>query len=365
MVNKLGVSIVICCYNSAARLPQTLHHLASQKVSPEICWEVIVVDNASTDNTAQIALELWPLDFPTPLRVVREPQPGLSFARRRGFEEAQYEFVSFVDDDNWVANNWVETVYEIMISRPEVGACGGRSTAAFEREAPDWFETFQSSFAVGDQAEEEADITESRGWLWGAGLNIRKTAWEQLVRSGFQFLLSDREGAKLSAGGDNELCYGLRLLGWRLYYSPKLELIHFIPKGRITWKYLCQLKGQRDKEIVITEIYQNILNNKSIEENSIAKLWFIEIRRELTKVLKRNIRNFDWLYYKKEGNLNGPIFLARIGKIRGLLLIGPSGYARIYQDILCYQSHFHHYSDEQDCQLRNDTPSNLHRHSCS
>lgn len=352
MKNQLGVSIVICCYNSAARLHQTLDHLASQKVSSNILWEVLVVDNASTDNTAQIAQDLWPADSPVPLRVVREPKPGLSFARRRGFEEARYEFVSFVDDDNWVADNWVETVHKIMITHPEVGACGGRSTAVFECEAPDWFETYQSSFAVGDQASGEGDVTETRGWLWGAGLNIRKTAWERLVQSGFQFLLTGRKGAKLTAGEDNELCYGLRFLGWRLYYSPKLELVHFMPKRRITWKYLCQLKGQRDKEYVITKIYLLILNNNFIEKDSIIKLWYNEIHREVKKVLRNNVRNLDWLYYKKEGNLNGPTFLARIGMIRGLLLIGPLGYKKIYQEIFSYRSRYYTYNQNMVGRIR-------------
>lgn len=52
---RAGVSIVICCYNSASRLPETLQHIAEQEVAANISWEVIVVDNASTDNTQEIA----------------------------------------------------------------------------------------------------------------------------------------------------------------------------------------------------------------------------------------------------------------------------------------------------------------------
>jgi len=55
MQNNPGVSVIICCYNSVKRLPVTLAHLKSQVVFGQIPWEVIVIDNASTDRTAEVA----------------------------------------------------------------------------------------------------------------------------------------------------------------------------------------------------------------------------------------------------------------------------------------------------------------------
>jgi glycosyltransferase involved in cell wall biosynthesis len=55
-----GVSIIICCHNSAKLLPQTLAHLKAQKNEANVAWEVIVVDNASTDETSRVSLSLWP-----------------------------------------------------------------------------------------------------------------------------------------------------------------------------------------------------------------------------------------------------------------------------------------------------------------
>jgi len=57
--SKDGISVVICCYNSASRLPATLQHIAEQSLDSEILWEIIIVDNASTDNTAEIASTYW------------------------------------------------------------------------------------------------------------------------------------------------------------------------------------------------------------------------------------------------------------------------------------------------------------------
>ncbi len=234
-----GVSIVICCHNSARLLPKTLAHLAVQKFSPsQPPCEVVVVDNASTDRTSEIARESWPGDCPIPLRVVREPALGLTFARLRGIAEAKHEIVSFVDDDNRVNSDWVETVSGVMSAHPEVGACGGQVEAASDIALPEWFERFQSYYAVGQQSDEAGDVTETRGYLWGAGLCLRKQAWRSLIEKQFNFLLSDRKGKTLTAGGDAELCYALRLGGWRLWYEPRLRMQHFLPASRLQWKYL-------------------------------------------------------------------------------------------------------------------------------
>src|ERR1700719_3404911 len=85
IVAPLGVSIVVCCFNSASRLSeafaQTLAHLAAQETTAETRWEVIVVDNASTDDTAQVAQKSWPRQLEDSLQVVGEPRLGLSYAR--------------------------------------------------------------------------------------------------------------------------------------------------------------------------------------------------------------------------------------------------------------------------------------------
>ncbi|MCI0672483.1 MAG: glycosyltransferase family 2 protein, partial [Myxococcaceae bacterium] len=144
-----GLSIVLCCYNSRSRLPHTLEHLVQQRVVEGVRWEVLLVDNASTDGTAEVARELWPPWAPAQLRVVREERQGLTCARLRGIAESTYELICFVDDDNWVCPDWVAVATEVMASRPEVAACGGRSEAAFEVPPPAWFARVAGNYAVG------------------------------------------------------------------------------------------------------------------------------------------------------------------------------------------------------------------------
>ena len=98
-----GISIIICCYNSAKRLPETLAHLANQQVDGGVRWELILVNNNSTDETEVVAQNLWgALGSPAPLKIFEEPLPGLSYARNNGMKKAIYEVFLFCDDDNWL-----------------------------------------------------------------------------------------------------------------------------------------------------------------------------------------------------------------------------------------------------------------------
>jgi glycosyltransferase involved in cell wall biosynthesis len=232
-----GVSIVICSHNGAGRLPATLQHLAKQRVPPGLQWEILLVDNASSDATAEVARRHWPVEAPARLRVAREERLGLTQARCRGLKEARFELVSFIDDDNWPAPDWVASVADLMKHYDDVGACGGQVEAAFESPCPPWFSQCCEYYAVGTQGQRSDDITWTRGYLWGAGLTIRKSAWASLTAEGFRFQLNDRAGQTMLSGGDAELCLALRLAGWKLWYEPRLNIRHFIPAGRLDWKY--------------------------------------------------------------------------------------------------------------------------------
>lgn len=324
MTNSLNVSIVICCYNSAARLPETIRHLLAQEVPDGLLWEVIVVDNACTDNTAQVARSLWPLDAPAPLRVISEPEPGLSNARRKGFEVAQYELVSFVDDDNWVASNWVRLVSEIMTAHREVGALGGRTEAVFEDEPPWWFEYYASSYVVGKQGDKIGDVTWSRGNLWGAGLTIRKMAWQNLKDQGFETILTDRKANQLSSGGDYELCYALRMAGWRLWYSEELILKHLIPSERLTKDYLARLKQGFGQQTTGFDPYSFYARFAPEEIKSfLGKVWLRQLLREIFISVFRNGSFWKRWLGKREKKFDYLMqWLRHLGRIRALWQAG-------------------------------------------
>lgn len=235
-----GVSVIICCYNSAARLPQTLAHLAKQIT--QINWEVIVVDNGSTDQTKEVAAQEWKKEASTAeLKIVTEKTPGLSTARQKGVSESKFDTVIFCDDDNWLATDYVETARKLIQADSTIGAMGGHGTPVFETSEPSWFKTFQSFFAVGEQHKSIADDINDFRYVYGAGIVLNKFALEKLNDLGFTNITTDRIGNKLVSGGDIELCLALQLIGYQVVYSSDLRFQHFMTASRMSLSYALKL----------------------------------------------------------------------------------------------------------------------------
>ena len=220
-----GVSVVICCFNSSKRIPATLEHLQKIKTSG-IPWEVVLVDNNSEDDTTEKALSIWNINPVTRLKIVSEKNRGLINARITGVKSASYDIISFIDDDNWIESQWIDKVYTLLNSDQSMAACGGSSDAVFEINPPAWFTDFSFYYAVGKQQEESGYVSLQKGYLWGAGLTIKKKAWNYLFENGFNNLLKGRTGKSLTAGEDSEICFALILSGWKLWYEDSLKLQH-------------------------------------------------------------------------------------------------------------------------------------------
>jgi glycosyltransferase involved in cell wall biosynthesis len=267
-----GVSIVICCHNSAQRLEPTLAHLVAQQVKDGIPWEVILIDNASTDNTAEFARACWSLTT-VPLHIISEPRLGLIYARERGFSEANYEFISFIDDDNWVCPEWVNTIFELMREHAEIGICGGINEAVCEVSSPWWFDEFKNMFAVSPK-NVEIGCLGSGEVLPGAGMTVRSSAWRSVMATGYRWFVVGRKGEMLTACDDWEICLAIRLAGWQLWRDPRLRLKHFLPAGRLNWAYVRRLhRGHGVSSVQLDGYY--FLSSEQLPgwKRSLRKMW--------------------------------------------------------------------------------------------
>jgi glycosyltransferase involved in cell wall biosynthesis len=317
---QLGISVVICTHNGALRLPQTLRHLAAQRVRPDRPWELLVVDNASADNTPGVVRQAWPEPGPAPLRIVAEPRVGLGHARRRGLAAAEQPLIAFVDDDNWLAPDWVETAASVMEDHPEAGALGGFSEAAFEAPPPSWLEPFKTLLAIGPAGVAGGDVTEWPGLLWGAGLVVRKQAWLRLERAGFQPALVGRAGAALSTGEDTELCLALRLAGWRLWYAPGLRLRHYMPAGRLTWTYLRRLHRTNGAATVHHDPYYFALRRQAPDRLApLRRRWWWQVVASLKAIAGEPRALVRYLAGPSEGDALAIQLDTRLARLGALL----------------------------------------------
>lgn len=235
----LGISVIVCCYNSATRITDTLTHLTLQEFKQPINWEVIIVNNASTDNTAEIAKQFREKFevFNQRLIIVDQPIPGLSYARDMGIAAAKYKYIVFCDDDNWLDSKYLNNAYQIMENSPKIGALGGQGLVATDAEQlPDWFNKHKTGYAVGKQADYNGDVS-AKYALWGAGLVTRKELYLKCFPKEYPSFLTGRKGNSLSAGEDSEFCLRLLLKGYILYFDESLKFTHFIPKERLTLQY--------------------------------------------------------------------------------------------------------------------------------
>tara|TARA_R110002072_G_scaffold30097_11_gene94420 strand:+ start:15252 stop:16223 length:972 start_codon:yes stop_codon:yes gene_type:complete len=249
---KSGISIVICTYNGESRIDLCLDHIIDSEFSGD--FEVIVVDNASKDQTALKAnsfIKKSGLDG----RVVSENNPGLSSARWRGVMEAKYEFILFCDDDNLISTDFLKIGYDILKSHQSIGVLGSQGVPFFQEIKPDWFDDFSHSYAVGDLG--KIDGFQPKGsYHYGACCYFRTSALIELKARGFESILSDRKGTSLSSGGDVELCYAVQNLGYELWFEDNLIFEHHLESHRLYWKYYLNLKKGINSNFPLLESYR-------------------------------------------------------------------------------------------------------------
>jgi len=328
----LGVSVVICSHNGERLLPSTLAHLKNQQVKGDLKWEVLVIDNASTDKTALVARQCWGDHGPAPMRVVHEARLGLCYARERAFEEAQYEVVSFIDDDNWVTPEWVTTVCKCMSMDSQLGAVGSANTAVAEVAFPEWFSRYSSYYAAWDFPE-VATIAPS--FLVGAGMTIRKSVWQWLRHNGFHPRLTDRLGTRLTSSGDVELGCAIRLAGWKIRVEPQLELEHYMTAHRLRWDYLRRLiRGVGESHVVLDSYLRVAQCQHPSLLNRLRQCWWVRLATETAQLVssQSSAKLVGCLFRDIEGDDDVAEIEFRMGRLLGLLRLR-SKYGQLRRDI--------------------------------
>ncbi|MGK6351981.1 glycosyltransferase [Parapedobacter sp. DT-150] len=299
-----GISVVLCTHNGASKLPETIKHLSAQQVPKEIPWEVIFVDNHSSDDSMAVVQGEWHKQqvARVPFRCFEENRPAKYFALQTAITHARYRYFVICDDDNWFDPQYIERMYTLLDTHPEVGAAGGQGIPVTEEGVvlPDWFSEYSEGYAVGKQGSETGYVTK-RGYLWGAGLGSRTAVYRAFYQRYPSFLFMHDDSSILTTE-DTEYCLRLILRGYELYYDEALKFHHFIPKEKLSRAYMHALYKKNHEGFVITGKYYLAIKlykkNGRIKPLSRLRLKILTpIRLWLARTEKRRIREKTILAY--------------------------------------------------------------------
>lgn len=293
---KIDLSVVVCCFNSEKLIEDTLKHLVKQKLKANLVFEVVLVNNNSTDDIVNVAQTLWQnLKSDVPFRIIDEKCPGLAHARKKGALEAKGTYLVFCDDDNWLQEDYLALAYKLMSTHKEIGALGGQSVGILEIEEPRWWKSKCLGYAVGKQANNNGDISK-RGFVWGAGMVMERSKLISLYEAGFNTLLLGRTGKVLSSGDDSEICKWMLLMGYKIWYSDELKFVHYIKKERLTDEYVERLFAGHANSQDILSVYNWFIGTKiqRFIGNLTIKNRFYLFKKVLRSIVKGNRQ---WKYY--------------------------------------------------------------------
>ena len=226
-------TVALCTWNRCARLRTTLARLA-QLETVDLSWEVVVVDNASTDNTSAVLA-----DAPStlPLRTVREPRLGYSHARNRAMSAARGRWILWLDDDVLVDPGWLRAYRSAVQRWPQSAFFGGPIQPSFEVEPPPWLSANLSRlagvYAIRDLGPESVELDRFHV-PWGPNMAVRADVARQVPYDP-QLGLAGRDRI---GGVETHHLRQIIDLGHRGWWVPEARVEHVIGADHVTLSHV-------------------------------------------------------------------------------------------------------------------------------
>lgn len=227
----LDITVILCTYNRCQDLAGALESIAASQVVSSVSWEVLVVDNRSTDQTRHV-IDGFCRRYPERFRYHFEPKQGLSCARNAGIANSRGAVLAFTDDDVMVEPTWLQNLTASLHNSEWAGAAG-RILPAQKFTPPPWLPDDFANwggilcayFDLGDNA------CELKRAPYGANMAFRRSMFAKY--GAFRTDLGRNPGDKI---GNEDTEFGRRLMaaGERLKYESSAVVYHPIPQGRLT-----------------------------------------------------------------------------------------------------------------------------------
>lgn len=230
----MDITIAVCTYNRARLLRQTIDSMKRLSAPEHATWEVLIVDNNSDDETAEV-IEGFAGDLP--IRSAFEKRSGKSFAANTAVEAARGDVIIWTDDDVLVDREWLRAYARAIRAHPDVGIFAGPIEPWFEGDPPSWlqraFSEVSNAYAALDLGAEQVPLSHE-AYPYGANMALKRALH---VRRPFDTRIGPHPGT-LIRGEEMVLVRELLAEGERGLWIPTARVRHFIPKDRQTIRYL-------------------------------------------------------------------------------------------------------------------------------
>ena len=233
----MELSIIISTYNNATSLVRTLESVAKQDYYKK-AWECVVVNNNSTDDTAERVLAFVEAHPELNIRVVEEPQQGLSYARNRGIAESKGQVIAFIDDDETINEGFVSAYIDLFRNH---GAFVGSGVlkVCYDSKRPKWMSHYTEKMIANpfDLGDEIVTVT-TKITPTGGNMAFNREVFN--LYGNFDTNLG-RKGEVLFGGEENDMFDRIRNLGERVFYTPHAIAYHHIADRKLTSEYFDEL----------------------------------------------------------------------------------------------------------------------------
>ncbi|MEO1441444.1 MAG: glycosyltransferase [Chloroflexota bacterium] len=251
--SSVQVSVVVCTYRRPATLKRTLRSLLNQSL-PANCYEIIVVDNNSGDETAALVSEIA-TGSQTLIHYAVEPQPGLSHARNHGVQLARAALIAFIDDDAEADRYWLAALLHAYDAHADVWAVGGPVSGVWAVPRPEWVsDDLLRSLSLVEWGDAPRLLTWPERMI-GANMSFRREVFEQI--GGFNTRLGRRVDMLLS-NEDTELQQRIHAHGKAVFYTPAARVWHHVDAVRLNWRYFVQRSFGHGQSLAILALLEPI-----------------------------------------------------------------------------------------------------------
>lgn len=240
----IDATVIVCTFNRSASLKRTLASLQAQSVGEGVDWEVLIVDNNSSDDTRTV-VETFSVAFPR-ARYCFEPRQGLSFARNHGIAQARGNIVLFTDDDVAPETDWLRRILDGMTSCA-CDACGGFIAPAWQSPPPAWLtERFHGFLAIRAERTDTYEILGNMLPPYGANMAFKRDVFD---RFGAFDVTRGRRGDILASGEDGELFARILAGGGKVMFFGGARVHHAVESFRLTKHYFRRWRYQTSRNL--------------------------------------------------------------------------------------------------------------------